>query len=66
MGNSVQEKEVLYEEILEKREKMLEIADDHGISSKKTLTVSQELDKLLNRYIKSKLKEKKVWNLSKS
>ncbi|GAA0494297.1 aspartyl-phosphate phosphatase Spo0E family protein [Virgibacillus sp. MSP4-1] len=66
MGKSTQKNELLYEEILEKREKMHEVADDHGISSIKTLTVSQELDHLLNQYIKSKLREKQELKLSKS
>jgi hypothetical protein len=43
----------LYKEIQRKREKMLNIADDFGLNSMKTLTISQELDELINDYLKA-------------
>ncbi|MRG85591.1 aspartyl-phosphate phosphatase Spo0E family protein [Salinibacillus xinjiangensis] len=57
--------EYLYEAIVEKREEMHDMADDFGIESAKTLSVSQELDNLINLYIRDKLEEKS-YNLSKN
>ncbi|WP_102027524.1 aspartyl-phosphate phosphatase Spo0E family protein [Salirhabdus sp. Marseille-P4669] len=49
------ESRTLYAKIQQKREKMHEIADDFGLDSVKTLTISQELDELINNYLRTKI-----------
>jgi len=43
-------KEKLFIEIIIKRQKMIEMAQVNGMNSKETIELSQELDKLLNKY----------------
>nr|WP_174498034.1 aspartyl-phosphate phosphatase Spo0E family protein [Salirhabdus euzebyi] len=45
----------MFLEIQKKREKMHYTADHYGLESSQTLSVSQELDKLINVYLKQKL-----------
>ncbi|MBO8155467.1 MAG: aspartyl-phosphate phosphatase Spo0E family protein [Bacillaceae bacterium] len=49
----------LKEKISKKQEEMYKTADEFGIRSKNTLTISQELDYLINMYLKTKIEEAK-------
>ncbi|MEW4285146.1 aspartyl-phosphate phosphatase Spo0E family protein [Priestia koreensis] len=55
------EAEALFLEIVQKRKKMMDIAEVQGFTSCETLRCSQELDLLLNKYQKhlSKREEKR-------
>lgn len=50
--NSEKNKQELEEQIKEKREKMIAIAEKYGFTNEKTLKSSQELDRLLNKYMR--------------
>jgi hypothetical protein len=43
---------LLFTRIQQKRKKMLEVAGNFGLNSNQTLTASQELDELINVYVK--------------
>jgi hypothetical protein len=43
---------LLFTRIQQKRRKMLEVAGNFGLNSNQTLTASQELDELINVYVK--------------
>lgn len=45
----------LYKKINEKRKEMFEIADKHGMESDHTLSISIELDLLINEYLQKQV-----------
>lgn len=49
----------LKEKILKKQKEMYVSANEFGIKSNQTLTASQELDQLINMYLKNKIEEAK-------
>jgi stage 0 sporulation regulatory protein len=55
------EEEALLIEIVQKRQKMMTLAEEKGFTSMETIKCSQELDELLNRYqqLLTKKKERK-------
>ncbi len=46
--------------IQQKREQMHKTAKDYGLNSNKTLSISQELDELINNYFRKKLSDIKI------
>lgn len=46
--------DILLKEIEKLRDKMIEVVFDKGMTSKESLKISQELDRLLNIYHKNK------------
>lgn len=50
--NTKKNKQDLEEQIKEKREKMIAAAEKYGFTDEETLKSSQELDRLLNKYMR--------------
>ncbi|TYR79812.1 aspartyl-phosphate phosphatase Spo0E family protein [Priestia megaterium] len=56
LGNS-SKSEALLVQIVQKRQKMVEVAEETGLTSEDTVTCSQELDQLLTLYQQQLLRE---------